>query len=346
MDDSLWVFCKACFDYFAKLVPTSLSLCSTHSHTSVYIYISYMLTCTYIYIHICICIYILFRQRLQLKRTDYTRRKFRSQTSDNMDRRKSRGGKSQRREEKKRQDQRREGVRRKKIQVREEVGKSREAVFFQWFVALEGRKVGSLKRRVRSNLARWEMKNCTPLWREALFESKCTKHLSFGALLEGEMTKSARRCGVKHISKPKFTKHSMLGPLLEVATSKKCTLLWREAQFEVKSVKNCRVGALLDLQMSFCVAGARDYAPCQQWAKREGFCRVSKNDGRRGEIAEDLQRCIVRGRRSTRDMFIRDVRRLGRWFPERGSGLPRWFCVTGAALRMTWHHFFVAGAVL
>ena len=33
---------------------------------------------------------------------------------------------------------------------------------------------------------------------------------------------------------------------------------------------------------------------------------------------EDLQRCISRGRRSTRDMFIRDVRRSGRWFPERG----------------------------
>jgi len=28
------------------------------------------------------------------------------------------------------------------------------------------------------------------------------------------------------------------------------------------------------------------------------------------------------------------------------SGLLRRFCVTGAALRMTWHHFFVAGAVL
>ena len=27
-------------------------------------------------------------------------------------------------------------------------------------------------------------------------------------------------------------------------------------------------------------------------------------------------------------------------------GLLRWFCVTGAALRMTWHHSFVAGAVL
>ena len=28
--------------------------------------------------------------------------------------------------------------------------------------------------------------------------------------------------------------------------------------------------------------------------------------------------CIFRGRRSTRDMFIRAVRRSGRWFPERG----------------------------
>ena len=33
---------------------------------------------------------------------------------------------------------------------------------------------------------------------------------------------------------------------------------------------------------------------------------------------EDLQRCIFRGRRSTRDMFIRAVRRSGRWFPEMG----------------------------
>ena len=44
---------------------------------------------------------------------------------------------------------------------------------------------------------------------------------------------------------------------------------------------------------------------------------MSKNDGRRGAFEEDLQRCIFRGRRSTRDMFIRDVRRSGRLFPER-----------------------------
>ena len=41
-------------------------------------------------------------------------------------------------------------ARRKKMQMREKVGKSRNTVFFQWFVAPEGRKVGSLKRRVRS----------------------------------------------------------------------------------------------------------------------------------------------------------------------------------------------------
>ena len=51
-------------------------------------------------------------------------------------------------------------------------GKSRFTVFFQWFVAPEGRKVGSLKRRVRRHLARWEMKKCTPLWREAHLEVK------------------------------------------------------------------------------------------------------------------------------------------------------------------------------
>jgi len=44
---------------------------------------------------------------------------------------KSRGGKSQRREEKKKDDQKRESLRRKKIQVREKVGKSRNTVFFQ-----------------------------------------------------------------------------------------------------------------------------------------------------------------------------------------------------------------------
>ena len=49
--------------------------------------------------------------------------------------------------------------------------------------------------------------------------------------------KNARRCGAKHISKSKCTKHTSFGPLLEVEMSKKCTPLWREAHFEVKMYK-------------------------------------------------------------------------------------------------------------
>ena len=167
---------------------------------------------------------------------------------------------------------RREKIRRKKMQMREKVRKSRFTVFFQWFVAPEGRKVGSLKRRVRSQLARWEMKNCTPLWREAHFQVKMYKtpqlRTTFWSFRVEKVhavvarstfpsqnvqntsapdhfwklrcRKSARRCGAKHISKSKCTKHTRSGPLLEVELSKKCTPLWREAHLEVKSVKNWR----------------------------------------------------------------------------------------------------------
>ena len=187
------------------------------------------------------------------------RRKFRSQTSDNMDRWKAEQGRG--REKRK--------SRRKKMQMREKVGKSRNTVFFQWFVAPEGRKVGSLKRRVRSQLARWEMKNCTPLWREAHLQVKMYKTPgspnTFGSW-DGEKVhavvarstfpsqnvqstprsdhfwelrcrKRARRCGAKHISKWKCTKHHMFVPLLEVPMWKKYTPLLREAHFEVKMLK-------------------------------------------------------------------------------------------------------------
>ena len=159
------------------------------------------------------------------------------------------------------------------MQMREKVGKSRNTVFFQWFVAPEGRKVGSLKRRVRSQLARWEMKNCTPLWREAHFEVKMYKahhcRTTFGSwdvekvhavvarstfpsqnvqstpgpdhFWKLRCRKSARRCGAKHISKWKCTKHTILGPLLEVEMSKKCTPLGREAHFQVKMLKTLGV---------------------------------------------------------------------------------------------------------
>ena len=128
-----------------------------------------------------------------------------------MDRWRSRGGKSQRREEKKKEDQRRERVRRKKMQVREKVEKSRLTVFFQWFVAPEGRKVGSLKRRVRSHLARWEMKNCTPLWHvvaRSTFASEKAKTTSRSEhFLKLRCRKSARRCGEAHFKVKMYKTH-------------------------------------------------------------------------------------------------------------------------------------------
>ena len=82
------------------------------------------------------------------------------------------------------------------------------------------------------------MKNCTPLWREARFEVKTYKDTILGALLEVAMSKSARRCGAKHMSKSKCTKHTSFGfgTFLENEMMK-CAPLWREAHVEVKMYK-------------------------------------------------------------------------------------------------------------
>ena len=120
--------------------------------------------------------------------------------------------------------------------MREKVGKSRNTVFFQWFGAPDGRKVGS------------KIGGCGASWPD-------------------ERWKVARCCGAKQISKSKCTKHTSSGPLLEVEMSKKCTPLarstfpsqnvqstpfsdhfwklrcqksarrWREAHFQVKMYK-------------------------------------------------------------------------------------------------------------
>ena len=211
---------------------------------------------------------------------------------------KSSDGKSQRREEKKKEDQKekrreeeiiskRESLRRRKIQVRERVGKSRNTVFFQWFVAPESRKVGSLKRLVRSQLGRWEMKNCTPLWREAHSHVKMLK-----------ATHVRTTFGSWDVEKV----HAVVGR--STFRSQKCKKLWVRGIFGRSDV----------------VSRGRRKGLCtlSKVSKTWGFCSMSENDGRRGTFEEDLQRCSFRGRRSTRDLFIRDVRRSGRWFPERG----------------------------
>ena len=137
-----------------------------------------------------------------------------------MDRWKAEQGRGREKRKIRREKVRRERVRRKKMR------KSRNTVFFQWFVASEGRKVGLLKRRAAGAEPAGQMRDenvqNTPFL-DHFWKLRCRK--------------SARRCGPKHISKSKCTRHTIVGPLLEVEVSKKCTPLWREAHVQVKMYK-------------------------------------------------------------------------------------------------------------
>ena len=118
-------------------------------------------------------------------------KKLRRQTSDSMERWKA---------EKRRVEERRVEEKNKREQSKREKEKesqerrytwakcqeSRQTLCFQWFVGREGRKVGSLKRRALSRgQMRWDMKNGTPLRREADFQVKMKKNsgsrTSFGS---------------------------------------------------------------------------------------------------------------------------------------------------------------------
>ena len=198
------------------------------------------------------------------------------------------------------------------------------------------------------------LKKCTPLWREAHFQVKMYKthqvRTTFGSwdvkkvhavvarstfpsqnvqntsasdhFWKLRCQKSARRCGAKHISKSKCAKHTILGPLL-------------------------------DVEMSFRVAGARDCRSYRKWAKRESFVAIPKTMAGMGllkrickdafSLAGAVQKtCSWEMLAGQGAHFLRGVA----FWSIRSVGLLRWFCVTGAARRMTWHQFFVAGAVL
>ena len=191
---------------------------------------------------------------------------------------KSRDGKSQRREKKK-EDQRRESLRRKKIQARKKVGKSRNSVVFQWFLAPEGWKVGSAKaagaepcgqmsdEKLHAGVVRSTCRS------QNVQSTSCSDHL-----WKLRCQKSARRCGAKHISQSKRTKHTSSGPPyhfwnLRCRKSARCCGAKHTSKSKVQKTEG--YGALFDVQISFFGAVAGDCAPCQKWAKREGFVVVS-----------------------------------------------------------------------
>ena len=160
-----------------------------------------------------------------------SRRKFRSETSDNMDSWKAEVRRV-----------RRDKIRRKKMQMREKVGKSRNTVF-PMICGSGGSKSRLAKAAGAEPAGQMRGEKLHAVVSRSTFPSqKCKKLAVSDHFWKLRCRKSARRCGAKHISKSKCTKHTILGPLLEVEMSKKCTPLWREAHFEVKMYKTpqCR----------------------------------------------------------------------------------------------------------
>ena len=116
--------------------------------------------------------------------------------------------------------------------------KSRNAVFFRWFVCPVSRKVGLLKRQVRRQVLRGDLKNCTALWRNPNFEVKMLKNWrlrsTFWSSDVEKMHAAVAKCkfGSEHVKRT-----GGLGAVLGVAMSKNCTPLWRKAHVNMKMYK-------------------------------------------------------------------------------------------------------------
>ena len=132
--------------------------------------------------------------------------------------------------------------------------------------------------------------------------------------------------------------------------SKKCTPLSREAHFEVKMLKT------LEAHSERTTFEGSDVVPCgrrkglctlSKVSKTWGFCGISKKRWQKwdiwrrsakmhfsaaGAVQETCSSELLEGPGAD---FLRGVA----FWSIRSSVLRRWFCVTGAALRMTWHTF-------
>ena len=196
-------------------------------------------------------------------------------------------------------------------------------------------------------------KKCTPLWREAHLEVKSVKNWrvqsTFGSWNVEKVhavvarstcpsqnventpfsdhfwkltcRKSTRRCGAKHISKSKCTKHTFLEHFLKLG----CGLVWQAQGIlhPAKSEQNVRI--LSHFQKRW-----------QAWDIRRGSAKMHFA---RQAVQETCSSEMLGGQGAD---FMREVA----FWSIGSSGLLRWFCVTGAALRTTWPHFCMAGAVL
>ena len=107
------------------------------------------------------------------------------------------------------------------------------------------------------------------------FWSQNAKKPCSGQFWQLRCRKSARSCGEAHVKvkslktlQPRSTFRTWVAEKMHAAVAKKISK-WNPKSTTVFE-------PFLDVQVSFFVAGARDSAPCQKWAKRVGFAAVSK----------------------------------------------------------------------
>ena len=196
--------------------------------------------------------------------------------------------------------------------------------------------------------------------------------------------KSARRCGTKHISSQNVQntpcsdhswklrcRKSSCGCDAKHVLKSKCKSTRDRTTFGRSDVEKCHAVVARStfpsrnvqstpgsdhfwtFKRSFRVAGAGIVHLVKKVSKTWGFWRISKNHGRRGtlqRICNDAfsvagavqETCSSEMLGGPGANFLRTVA----FCSIRSSVLGKWFRVTGAALRMTWPHFFVAGAAL
>ena len=124
-----------------------------------------------------------------------------------------------------------------------------------------GPKVGSLKQRVRSQLARWEINNCTPFWREAHVEVKMYKALQFRTTFGScDVEKLHAVVARSTFASEKAKQNSRSDHFWKL----RCRKSARRWGANSKCTNPTMYGPLLDVQISFRVAGARDCAPSQK----------------------------------------------------------------------------------
>ena len=171
----------------------------------------------------------------------------------------------------------------------------------------------------------WCRKSARRCGAKHVSKSKCTKYTRPEHFWKLWCWKSARCCGAKHISKSMYKARHSRSTFGSGDVEKVHAVVVRST-FPSQNVKST---ACLDHFWRFrCGFAWQAQGMCtlSKVSKTWRFCSMSKNDGRHGTFEEDLQRCIFRGRRSTKDMFMRDVRRSGRWFPEKGCVLEHQIC--------------------